>query len=118
LAVLLITALLTGLAGQAIGVDWFPITSWFDDQAPRIEAEEWAVGIAGGWLTLADLESKPRDTFPAILDCTGGGAPDKSGRGPFWTFFSMPPVVAASSPGPRPDTPAGSRFVIWRAPGW
>ena len=72
LAVLLITALLTGLASQAIGVDWSPITSWFDDQAPRIEAEEWAVGIAGGRLTLTDLEAKPQDTFPAILDCTGG----------------------------------------------
>jgi hypothetical protein len=49
-----------------------PVTSWFDDQAPRIDPEEWTVDLAGAELDLAGLEAMPQDAFPAVLDCTGG----------------------------------------------
>lgn len=49
-----------------------PVTSWFDDRIPEIEAGAWAVAVAGEKMSLADLEAMPQDTFVAVLDCTGG----------------------------------------------
>ncbi len=49
-----------------------PTTSWLDDRIQHIDPSEWTVDITGQTLTLAELEQLPQETFPAILDCTGG----------------------------------------------
>jgi hypothetical protein len=49
-----------------------PVTSWWDDRVPAIEAASWTVAVAGMRMSLADLEAMPRDILAAVLDCTGG----------------------------------------------
>ena len=49
-----------------------PVTSWFDDRTPAIDARDWRIDIAGEQWTLAAIDALPHDRFDALLDCTGG----------------------------------------------
>ncbi len=81
-----------------------PTTSWLDDSVPTIDADEWSVVVAGRDLNLAVLDAMPQDTFPAILDCTGGWYSEQE-----WTGVRLDRLIDA----------AGNRsFVAWSATGY
>ncbi len=81
-----------------------PTTSWLDDRVPSIDGREWSVEVAGNRLTLADLETMPQETFPAILDCTGGWYSEQE-----WAGVRLDRLIDG----------AGSRsFVAWSMTGY
>lgn len=81
-----------------------PVTSWLDDAVPRIDPNEWTLEVAGRTLTLQDLEAMPTDTFPAVLDCTGGWYSEQE-----WSGVRLDRLV----------DPAGNRsFVAWSETGY
>jgi DMSO/TMAO reductase YedYZ molybdopterin-dependent catalytic subunit len=81
-----------------------PTTSWLDDRVPTIASDQWSAVVAGQDVSLADLESMPQDTFPAILDCTGGWYSEQE-----WTGVRLDRLI----------DPAGNRsFVAWSATGY
>ena len=81
-----------------------PTTSWLDDQVPRIEANEWTADVAGIPLSLAEVEAMPQDTFPAILDCTGGWYSEQE-----WSGVRLDRLI----------DPTGNRsFVAWSQTGY
>ncbi len=81
-----------------------PTTSWLDDQVPRIEADGWTVDIGGTRLSLAQVEAMPQDTFPAILDCTGGWYSEQE-----WSGVRLDRLI----------DPTGNRsFVAWSQTGY
>ncbi|MGH8913118.1 MAG: molybdopterin-dependent oxidoreductase [Acidimicrobiia bacterium] len=81
-----------------------PTTSWFDDQVPRIDGAEWTVDVAGRTLSLAELDEVAGETFPAILDCTGGWYSEQQ-----WSGVRLDRLV----------DPAGNRsFVAWSRSGY
>lgn len=49
-----------------------PVTSWLNDDVPRIEPEGWRVRIGATELSLAQLESFGLEELDAVLDCTSG----------------------------------------------
>lgn len=81
-----------------------PVTSWFGDQVPGIDPEGWTVEVAGRRLSLTDLEAMRQDTFPAILDCTGGWYSTQE-----WSGVRLDRLI----------DPTGHRsFVAWSATGY
>jgi DMSO/TMAO reductase YedYZ molybdopterin-dependent catalytic subunit len=81
-----------------------PTTSWLDDRVPDIDARDWSVAIGGRSLTLAQLEAMPRDSFPAILDCTGGWYSEQE-----WTGVRLDRLI---------DRAGHRSFVAWSATGY
>lgn len=81
-----------------------PTTSWLDDQIQRIDPKGWSVDVAGRSLTLAQLEEMPQETFPAILDCTGGWYSEQE-----WTGVRMDRLV---------DGTGYRSFVAWSQTGY
>jgi hypothetical protein len=49
-----------------------PVTSWLDDRTPVVNEATYRFRIGDSELSLADLADQPRESFEAILDCTGG----------------------------------------------
>lgn len=49
-----------------------PVVSWLDDPVPAIDPDTWRLRVGGTEYTIDDLAALPHDTFPAVLDCTGG----------------------------------------------
>ena len=49
-----------------------PVTSWFNDRTPRIQAADWRLRADGKELGLSDLDLASPEPVTAILDCTGG----------------------------------------------
>jgi hypothetical protein len=84
--------------------DALPTTSWLDDRVPTIDPDEWSADVGGRTLTLADLETMPQDTFPAILDCTGGWYSEQD-----WTGVRLDRLV---------DPGTSRSFVAWSATGY
>lgn len=81
-----------------------PTTSWLDDRVPSIDPDDWVVDVAGRHLSLTAVETMPQDTFPAILDCTGGWYSEQE-----WAGVRMDRLL----------DPADSRsFVAWSATGY
>ncbi len=81
-----------------------PVTSWFDDRVPDIDGDEWTIDAGGRTLTLAALSQFPQDTFPAILDCTGGWYSEQN-----WTGVRLDHLVQAGD---------YRSFVVWSATGY
>ena len=81
-----------------------PVTSWFDDAVPDVDEEDWEVEAAGQTLTLAQLEGFPQDTFPAILDCTGGWYSEQE-----WTGVRLDRLLEGQD---------DRSFVVWSATGY
>jgi hypothetical protein len=81
-----------------------PTTSWLDDPVPAIDGEDWSIEVAGSPLTLADLEGMTQDTFPAILDCTGGWYSEQE-----WTGVRLDHLI---------DPGENRSFVAWSATGY
>lgn len=48
-----------------------PVTQWFDDSVPRIDAEDWRLAVGGRDWTYRELATFD-DRLRATLDCTGG----------------------------------------------
>ena len=71
---------------------------------PPIDADEWAVTVAGSVLTLTELESMPQDTFTAILDCTGGWYSEQE-----WSGVRLDRLI---------DPVESRSFVAWSATGY
>lgn len=81
-----------------------PTTSWLDDQVPEIDGDTWTVDVGGVRLGLTDLDSLRQDTFPAILDCTGGWYSEQD-----WAGIRLDRLLHAS----------GHRsFVAWSETGY
>jgi hypothetical protein len=81
-----------------------PTTSWLDDRVPEIEAERWSVEIAGQSYTLEELETMSQETFPAILDCTGGWYSEQQ-----WTGVRLDQLIEAG---------VSRSFVAWSYTGY
>jgi hypothetical protein len=81
-----------------------PVTSWFDDPVPEIDGGEWAVDADGRAFTLAELDRFPQDTFPAILDCTGGWYSEQD-----WSGVRLDELLQAGE---------HRSFVVWSATGY
>jgi hypothetical protein len=81
-----------------------PTTSWLDDQIQHVDPHQWSVEIDGDHMTLADLERLPQDTFPAILDCTGGWYSEQD-----WTGIRLDRLLEAG---------AHRSFVVWSQTGY
>lgn len=84
--------------------DALPTTSWLNDHVPRIDAGSWFVELPGAPLGLADLEAMPQDSFPAILDCTGGWYSEQE-----WTGVRLDRLLEPES---------HRSFVAWSATGY
>jgi DMSO/TMAO reductase YedYZ molybdopterin-dependent catalytic subunit len=64
------------LAGAAPGRP-FPVTMWFSDQVPALDARDYRLAVGGAVqtrlrLSLAELLERRQRTLDATLDCTGG----------------------------------------------
>ncbi|MGH8950322.1 MAG: molybdopterin-dependent oxidoreductase [Acidimicrobiia bacterium] len=81
-----------------------PTTSWLDDRVPEIDAAEWSVDVAGRSYTLEEIEAMPQETFPAILDCTGGWYSEQQ-----WTGVRLDQLV---------EVGANRSFVAWSRTGY
>jgi hypothetical protein len=62
--------------GRFTGND-YPTVNWLSDPHPRIEADEWELGIDGLvrnqlTLSMSDFQAYEQQSIDAILDCTGG----------------------------------------------
>jgi hypothetical protein len=59
-------------AGSFSGND-YPVTIWFLDPVPQLDAATWRMTVAGRVLTYEQLTKDfPRRELTAVLDCTGG----------------------------------------------
>ena len=81
-----------------------PTTSWLDDRVPEIDAEEWSVEVAGRSYTLQEIEAMPQETFPGILDCTGGWYSEQQ-----WTGVRLDQLIEAG---------VNRSFVAWSRTGY
>jgi len=81
-----------------------PTTSWLDDRVPEIDAAEWSVEVAGQLYTLEELEAMPQESFPAILDCTGGWYSEQQ-----WTGVRLDQLIKAGD---------NRSFVAWSQTGY
>jgi DMSO/TMAO reductase YedYZ molybdopterin-dependent catalytic subunit len=81
-----------------------PVTSWLDDRVPDIDGAVWAVDVDGRALTLDALEQEPQDTFPAILDCTGGWYSEQD-----WSGVRLDHLLRSGD---------HRSFVVWSATGY
>ena len=81
-----------------------PVTSWFDDGVPDIDGEEWKVETDERSWGLAELDLLPQDTFPAILDCTGGWYSEQ-----VWSGVRLDQLL---------ETGDHRSFVVWSATGY
>jgi hypothetical protein len=49
-----------------------PVTSWFNDEVPRLDGDVWRVRIGASTLSLAEVEALGLEELDAVLDCTSG----------------------------------------------
>ena len=54
-----------------------PVTQWFDDDVPRLDADRWRLKVGGRLWTLEDLEGLGEHEVVCTLDCTGGWYADQ-----------------------------------------
>lgn len=100
--------------------DAMPVTSWFNDRVPHIEATDWSVTVDGRALTLADLETYPTEELTAVLDCTSGWYSQQN-----WTGVRLDQLVQTdkaaiaivSATGYRRRFPARDLEKLWLAVG-
>jgi hypothetical protein len=81
-----------------------PVTSWWDDQVPRIGPGTWTLDLAGVQMSLADLEGMAQDSFAAVLDCTGGWHSEQE-----WAGIRLDRLL---------DPAAHRSFVVWSHTGY
>jgi hypothetical protein len=77
-----------------------PTTTWLDDRAPEIDQLSWEIEVGEQTLDLGDLEGLSQETFPAILDCTGGWYSEQT-----WTGIRLDRLLQ----------PGGSRSFVVRS---
>ncbi|MGI8695852.1 MAG: molybdopterin-dependent oxidoreductase [Mycobacteriales bacterium] len=88
-----------------------PVTQWFTDPVPVLDAASWSVAVAGRSVAYADLAAGT-DTVHGVLDCTGGWYAEQEWRGVRLDRLISPPpgarsVDVVSETGYRRRLPAG-----------
>jgi len=68
-----------------------PVTSWFDDRVPRLDADEWRLHVGDSDWDLAMIRALPQESFAATLDCTGGWFAEQD-----WEGVRLSAVLAAA----------------------
>ncbi|MDE0234435.1 MAG: molybdopterin-dependent oxidoreductase [bacterium] len=96
-----------------------PVTSWFNDRTPRIQASEWRLTADGKELRLSDFDLLPRERVTAILDCTGGWYSEQEWEGVRLDRLLEPgearSVVVRSETGYQRRFPASDLPRLWLA---
>jgi hypothetical protein len=74
-----------------------PITQWFTDTVPQIEASAWRVRLSvdGAIRGVSPDELAGTDTVRAVLDCTNGWYAEQIWRERGWTGCCRPARAAA-----------------------
>lgn len=79
----------------------YPVTIWFLDGVPRLDAASWSMTVAGRRFGYAELCAMPQREITAVLDCTGGWWSEQLWRGAsvgaIFDAAGLPPGAASAT---------------------